>query len=179
MVITEPFPASFEGDCMSVKVSGLNGILHTMQTLSNADKVNQELAEAVHEGAQQAFAAIESATPERTDAWSENSTSLKRGELKAGLLLRDGRSKAAGSPWSLVQFDKSVAHVARWVDRGHRLVTGGRSRLLSNGLTRGEGREVKFINGTAFFRRAKDGIEPEVQRTVREQITARLKKLRT
>lgn len=75
-------------------------------------------------------------------------TALPPGALKSDIELRFGFS-GDGLPAAIVKPGRYTAHVARWLEYGHRLVRGGYSRVLAGGRTRGRGREIKTLSGGA------------------------------
>jgi hypothetical protein len=154
---------------MSVKVSGLNAMLAKLQKAGNPNAIGPALTEAVEAGAQVVFDAVAENTPESTDRWTDESSALKQGELREGLV-QINTNGDRGTPKSVVTFSAETIHVARWVDRGHRLVEGGKSKLLASGKTRGRGQEVGYVEGRAFFREATEEKADEVKAVVRQKL---------
>ena len=72
------------------------------------------------------------------DAKTAGSNALEPGSLKAGMRVLSVDED--GEPALLVGPGGQVEHVARWVEFGHRQVSGGYSKLLANGKTRGPGK---------------------------------------
>ena len=78
---------------------------------------------------------------------------LPDGALKHDITIIMSRDDQ-GQPIAIVQPGKYTRHVARWVEYGHRLIRGGRSRLLENGKTKGPGRQVGTVEPHPFIRPA-------------------------
>jgi hypothetical protein len=89
--------------------------------------------------------------PERTSLPQGNS--LPPGVLKGDIELRFGITDE-GLPAAIVKPGKYTAHVARWLEYGHRLVRGGYSRVLAGGRVRGRGQEVGSVPAYPFIRPA-------------------------
>jgi hypothetical protein len=80
-------------------------------------------------------------------------TAIPPGALKSDIELRFGMSEE-GLPAAIIKPGRYTAHVARWLEYGHRLVRGGYSKLLSGGRTRGRGQEVGVVRPYPFIRPA-------------------------
>lgn len=158
---------------MGVTVSGLRHLLDRLEKAGNPAAMQPALKEAVREGAQLVFDAVHEECPESTDKWTPKSTSLKPGQMKEGLTLIQTTGDR-GNPTAIVTFEKDVRHVARWVEKGHRMVVGGKSKLFSSGKTRGKGHELRFIPGSHFFVKAVEGKEDDVRAVVRNTLKKRI-----
>lgn len=66
------------------------------------------------------------------------SDSLKPGAMKNDI--RVAMIDEEGDPAALIGPGKKTAHVAGWVEYGHRMVSGGQSKVLDSGKTRGPGK---------------------------------------
>jgi HK97 gp10 family phage protein len=73
---------------------------------------------------------------------SNGSTALEVGELKEHIKVR-ASTDDNGDPIAIAGPDGQVQHVAHWVEYGHRMVTGGRSRVLPDGRTQGGGKAAE------------------------------------
>jgi HK97 gp10 family phage protein len=71
------------------------------------------------------------------DKKTANSTSLEPGALKANIRLYLPKDEVPVT--AIIGPGAKTAHVARWVEYGHRMVTGGSSVVLSGGRSRGGG----------------------------------------
>jgi HK97 gp10 family phage protein len=115
-----------------------------------------------------AGAAIEQAAiEERAPVNDLTGGSLPAGALRADITVRMTRSDQ-GNISAIVGPGKLTRHVADWVEYGHRMVTGGRSRKLANGKTKGPGQEVGTVPEHPFIRPAYEATAQEVANTIAE-----------
>lgn len=113
----------------------------------------QLMTRALREGAKVYQAEVVEQAPERTDdvVTGPNSDALPPGALKSDVIIHKQPNELEYD----VRFGKETAHVARFVDEGHRIVKGGKARFDANGKQKsGAGRQVGFVDGSGFFRRA-------------------------
>jgi hypothetical protein len=78
-------------------------------------------------------------------------------QLEPGALRDDTRVAfeiIEGQPVALIGPGGKTAHAARWVEYGHRMVTGGYSKVLPSGLTRGPGQAGEDIPAYPYLRPA-------------------------
>lgn len=87
--------------------------------------------------------AVQELAPERPDLPS--GTALPPGVLKIDIELHRTRDEQ-GHPAVAVRPGKYTAHVARWVEYGHRMVRGGWSKITGGKVT-GPGRHLKNDQG--------------------------------
>jgi hypothetical protein len=80
-------------------------------------------------------------------------SAIPPGSLKGDIELHFGISEE-GLPAAIVKPGKYTAHVARWLEYGHRLVRGGYSKLMAGGRTRGRGVQVAVVKPYPFIRPA-------------------------
>lgn len=80
-------------------------------------------------------------------------TAIPPGALKGDIELRFGISEDH-LPAAIVKPGKYTAHVARWLEYGHRLVRGGYSKVTPGGRTRGRGQEISVVRPYPFIRPA-------------------------
>lgn len=93
------------------------------------------------------------------DHRTAESTSLEPGALKADIRSRMRRTDRRGFVEAIIGPFRT-AHVAYWLEFGHRLVKGGRSRVTLKGNS-GTGREVGEVQPHPFLRRSYEtSIEP-------------------
>jgi HK97 gp10 family phage protein len=78
---------------------------------------------------------------ERSPYRGPNTSALPLGALKSDIR-KGATTDEDGNPSEWIGPGKYTAHVARFVEYGHRQVKGGQSRLLKSGKTRGPGREA-------------------------------------
>jgi HK97 gp10 family phage protein len=86
------------------------------------------------------------------DRKTPGSTSLAPGALRAGI--RAGVLKDETPTTAIIGPNAKVAHVARWVEYGHRQVSGGSSAVLAGGRTRGAGKAGVDVPAHPFLRPA-------------------------
>jgi hypothetical protein len=149
------FTASFEGlRELDAKLSALKG-----------PAARQLIREAVLAGGKVLQTEVRLRAPERVSTGHGNA--LPPGVLKNDIELHFGITEE-GLPAAIVKPGKYTAHVARWVEYGHRLVRGGYSKLLPGGRsTRGRGQEVGAVQPYPFIRPAFETARaPAVQATV-------------
>jgi Bacteriophage HK97-gp10, putative tail-component len=116
--------------------------------------------------------AITEAAPVRTDAWS--GTALPPGALKNDIEVHVAK-ESDGSISAYIAPGKLTRHVARFVEYGHRLVRGGRSRrgagILGQGFS-GSGSVVGQVPAHPFIRPAFEGSEVAAQDAIAMDIAA-------
>lgn len=129
---------------------------------------------ALREGALVYRDAVSEAAPERTDGGpNEGSNSLPAGALKSDVIVQ----KVPKSSEYVVRFGKLTAHVARFVDEGHRLVRGGYSKLNKiTGKKRGPGKEVGSVAAYPFFRGAFEIASADAEKAISSSITDQVNK---
>jgi HK97 gp10 family phage protein len=92
---------------------------------------------------------------------------LPAGALKSDFVIKvtkgtDGVMRANVGPGKL------TAHVARWIEYGHRMVKGGKSRLKKYGLLSGPGKQIGEVKAYPFIRPAFEASKEQVEKTVRD-----------
>jgi hypothetical protein len=149
---------------VAVKITGIKQLLEKFDDLGRADLIAPSVAEAVKEGAQVFYEAIEEVTPTSTDRWTDKSTSLREGELKSGLR-NEQWTTDKGNPAATVKFtsdqsrtgEVSPKEVAGWVNNGHFRVVDGHSSLnKKTNLRSGPGKVADWVEGTFFFTKTVD-----------------------
>jgi HK97 gp10 family phage protein len=122
---------------------------------------------ALREGAKVYQAAVSEAAPERLDD-ETSGTALPPGALKSDVIIQ----KVPKSAEYAVRFGRLTAHVAKWVDEGHRLVVGGRSKLnKKTGQSTGNGREIGTVPAHPFFREAFETASSEAEKAIETTLT--------
>lgn len=156
---------------MGLEISGLDKLQRRL------GKLKVELSGPAEKRMVRAGAKVFKAEVEREapvlDRKTAQSTSLKPGALKRGVRIRTPRN--AEVPTAEVGFSKETKRVAGWVERGHRLVKGGYSKVTAKG-SRGPGAEIGEVQAHPFvrpaFERARSAAEEamvaEVQQMIRE-----------
>jgi hypothetical protein len=135
------FTAEFKGlKELDAKLSALGG-----------PAARQLIHEAVMAGGKVLQTEVRLRAPERTSI--AHGDALPPGMLKGDIELHFGITDG-GLPAAIVKPGKYTAHVARWVEYGHRLVRGGYSKILAGGRTRGRGQQVGAVPAYPFIRPA-------------------------
>lgn len=152
---------------MTLDSAALMAKLKSLET-EQADKI---MGKAFHEGAKVYQKAVSAAAPERPDLPS--GTALPPGALKSDVIIT--HPKSTGGPIYEVEFGAETAHVANWVETGHRLVLGGYSHAIYNKHGeavgyRGPGKEVKQVEAHPFFRKAFEAASPEAEQVISDSI---------
>jgi HK97 gp10 family phage protein len=161
-------------DGISIDIKGLS------ETKAMLENLSTTAAERAIRTALRAGAAIEKAAIEELAPVNETGGgTLPPGALKADIGVTMTRSDQ-GEISAIVGPGKLTRHVAGWVEYGHRLVRGGRSRLLLNGKTKGPGKEVGSVAAHPFIRKAYEATAAEVANTIatvlKDEVTAAAKK---
>ena len=156
-----------DGFTMTLDSAALMAKLKSLET-EQADKI---MGRAFKEGAKVYQAAVSKAAPERPDLPS--GTALPPGALKSDVIITHPKSE--GGPIYEVEFGTETAHVASWVETGHRLVRGGYSHAVYNKngeavAYRGPGHEVKQVPAHPFFRDAFENASPEAEEVITDSI---------
>lgn len=83
------------------------------------------------------------------------SNSLEPGAVKEDIKVRMPAKENQFEATALIGPGKTTSHVARWVEYGHRMVTGGQSKVLPSGKIRGSGKVAeKDVPAYPFLRPA-------------------------
>ena len=126
-------------DGISISLEGLDAL---MQKLSAIEKPEAAIRKALRNGGNIVNAAIVERAPEKDGTGG----SLPDGALKHDIITRVKKQKD-GEFTVIIGPDKLTAHVARWVEYGHRQVVGGRSRVLADGTVVGPGKQIYIRPG--------------------------------
>lgn len=132
----------------------LTGVLDTQRVLAMVQEkmAKQGVRRAVRAGAEVISNAIEERAPV-LNAKNQGSNALEPGALKADIGVR--MKTEGGEPVAIIGPGSSTAHVARFVEYGHRQVSGGYSKVLGNGRVRGPGKvSSKDVPAYPFIRPA-------------------------
>lgn len=159
---------------MTIDSKALEEKLKSLQ----GDAQKKIVAAALREGAKVYQAAVAEAAPERTDDLPDTSTALPPGELKSDVIISRGRNNVSDTTVEYdVSFGKETAHVARFVDEGHRLVEGGRSKVnAKTGKTSGPGKQVGSVAPHPFFRSAFETASQEATAAIEASLNAGIEK---
>lgn len=147
-------------DGISIGVEGLSALQAKLDDLGTK-AADRAIRKALRAGAVVEQAAI----VERAPIKDVTGGILPAGALKSDIVIRMSRD-AQGANSAIVGPAKLTAHVARWVEYGHRMVTGGYSKLLKNGKTRGPGKQTGDVQAYPFIRPAYEASRAEVIDTI-------------
>jgi HK97 gp10 family phage protein len=143
-------------DGISISVEGLSDLQSKLTELSTK-QADAAIRKALKAGAEIERAAIS----ERAPIKDTTGGSLPDGALANDTVVKIKRSQQ-GNLYAVVGPDTYTAHVARWVEYGHRGVEGGRSQLLANGKTKGPGTHTHDVPEHPFIRPAFESTRLEV-----------------
>jgi HK97 gp10 family phage protein len=157
-------------DGISIEVEGLSELQAKLTDLSTKQ------AETCIRKALRAGAAIEQAAiTERAPIKDTTGGLLPDGALKNDIVVKLKKA-SSGALYAVVGPDKYTAHVARWVEYGHRLIRGGYSAKLKSGRTRGPGKEVGTVPEHPFIRPAFEATRQEVTDAICTTLAAEIEK---
>jgi HK97 gp10 family phage protein len=154
---------------MEIKFTGVPALVRRMEDI-RAQMVQKQARKAVRAGADVITKAMVERAPIGPQK-SAKSTALEPGELKADIKTRmfageDGEIFALAGP------GEKTAHVARFVEYGHRQVVGGSNKVTATGATIGKGTSLaEDVPAYPFLR-------PAYEATVQEAIDVRDEVLR-
>jgi hypothetical protein len=134
----------------SMKIDGLKEIDGKLAALKGP-VANRIIHDAVMAGGKVLQDEVRLLAPTRPSL--PHGTAIPPGALKGDIELHFGISEDH-LPAAIVKPGKYTAHVARWLEYGHRLVRGGYSKLMAGGRTRGRGIEVSVVRAYPFIRPA-------------------------
>lgn len=126
---------------------------------------------AVRAGARVIQAAMIESTPVLAGT-NAGSDSLEPGAIKGDI--RISSIVEDGEPAALIGPGKKTAHVAGWVEYGHRMVSGGQSKVLAGGKTSGSGKAGEDVPAHPFLRPAYERSEAAALEAVSTTLEAEL-----
>lgn len=161
-------------DGINIEVTGLT------ELQSKLDELTTKAAERCIRKALKAGAAIEQAAiEERAPVKDTTGGMLPDGALKSDIVVKMRRDEQ-GTIIAVVGPDKLTAHVANWVEYGHRLVRGGRSKLIKSGKnagkTVGPGKAVGNVPAHPFIRPAYEATRQEVADAICSTLATEIEK---
>lgn len=122
---------------MGFEMSGLNEMVAQMNGLR--EQVSGPIAKkAVRAAGNVIKVAMVERTPENIEK-NAGSDSLEPGAVKADIKVRFPANEQVLETTALIGPGAKTAHVARWVEYGHRMVHGGQSKVGADGRIRGNG----------------------------------------
>jgi HK97 gp10 family phage protein len=133
-----------------IRVEGVKGVQKFLQDLDVRIQ-DKAMRASLRAGGKVFQAAIQERAPERVE---DGGNSLPVGALAADITLKVGRDEE-GTLSAVVSPGKRTAHVAGWVEYGHRLVRGGYAKFNKAGKKiRGPGAQVGTVPEHPFIRPA-------------------------
>lgn len=157
-------------DGLDIQVTGLSELLEKLQDLGDK-QAKAAMRKALKAGAQIEQAAIIERAPVKVG----NGGILPEGALKSDIVIKFHSDKD-GSMTATVGPDKLTARVASLIEYGHRAVTGGYSRLLSSGKTRGPGKHVGDVPAYPFIRPSFEATETQVTDAIVSTLVSEIEK---
>jgi len=159
---------------ITMEVAGLAELMAKLDDLSvkGAERASRK---AVRAGAVIVQAAIAERAPVKgLPPLDSHGGSLPEGALQNDIVVKVRRQKD-GIITATVGPDTLTSHVARWVEYGHRRVTGGYSRLdKTTGTTRGPGKQVGDVAEHPFIRPAWEAVAQEVTDVVKSTLATEI-----
>ena len=162
---------------MPIETKGIAEMKARMRSLSQ--QVSGPIAQkAVRAGGK----VIRDAMIERTPVLIEKnagSNALEPGAVKADIKVRFPAEENKYQATALIGPGRKTSHVARWVEYGHRMVSGGQSKVLPTGKTRGPGNvHEEDVPEHPFLRPAFEASVAEAQSAEVETLRDELQKVR-
>lgn len=159
---------------VSLQVQGLDELQRRLDLL-RTEQAQKILRKGLRAGGRWVQTEVAERAPVRPSLPS--GTALPVGALKFDVILRNiYRGVPEGGAVVTVGFGKFTAHVARWVEFGHRLVAGGR---YMNWGKRGKGEVTGRVWAHPFMRPAWEATENVCALTFANTVKAELDKLQT
>jgi hypothetical protein len=125
----------------SERIEGLSDLEERLKDLK-AGTARRMVKDGCMSGGHVLAAAIAARAPVRPELPS--GTAIPPGALRRDIEVYFGRN-SEGKPAAIVVPGHYTAHVARWLEYGHRMVKGGYNRLVgTGGQTRGPGHQLKL-----------------------------------
>jgi HK97 gp10 family phage protein len=155
---------------MGATITGFSEMQGKAKLLREAMR-NQIAVDAVRAGATVIRDAMAAEAPVMEQEKTPESTAADPGALRDAIRMTSPRIDVQGMVRSLIGVAKRMAYLGRWIEYGHRLVKGGRSRLGPKGKY-DPGRTIGFVPADPFLRRS-------YERTEREAIEAFMETART
>jgi HK97 gp10 family phage protein len=153
-------------DGFSIGVTGLAELEKTLTELSTK-QADAAVRKALKAGAEIEQAAIvEAFRNRRQPKEPQRGGILPIGAIENDIVVKMKRDEQ-GNPIAVVGPDAFTERAARWVEYGHRIVTGGYNKLLPNGKTRGPGKvHDEEVEASPFIRPAFEATQQEVAETM-------------
>jgi HK97 gp10 family phage protein len=160
---------------MSFDMAGLDAMKARMAGMAEA--VSGPIAhKAVRAGGRVIQEAMIERTPENVER-NAGSDSLEPGAVKADIKVRFPADENALEATATIGPGGKTSHVARWVEYGHRMVSGGQSKLGPDGKLRGPGKAAEVdVPADPFLRPAFEASEAPAMDAIAETLATELPK---
>jgi HK97 gp10 family phage protein len=159
-------------DGFSIDVLGLPA-LHAKLADMSTKALERATRKALREGA----AIVQQAVTERAQEKDTTGGVLPDGALKSDIVVRLKQGKDDGIIRAYIGPDKDTAYVARWVEYGHRMIRGGRSRLYKlTGKVKGPGRHVGDIPAHPFIRPGWEASRSQAADVIQKTLVSEIEK---
>jgi len=152
---------------MNFELEGMRSLVDKLNA-AGAKMGGPEMKKALRAGGRVIEDAMVERAPMMLDAKTPGSDSLEPGELKGGM--RVAIVEGENGLEALIGPNSKVAHVARFVEYGHRQVSGGYLKLLGNGKSRGPGTAGIDVPAYPFLRPAFEASMGEVATAMEESL---------
>ena len=152
---------------MNFELEGMRSLVDKLNA-AGAKMGGPEMKKALRAGGRVIEDAMVERAPMMLDAKTPGSDSLEPGELKGGM--RVAIVEGENGLEALIGPNSKVAHVARFVEYGHRQVSGGYLKLLGNGKSRGPGTAGIDVPAYPFLRPAFEASVGEVATAMEESL---------
>jgi HK97 gp10 family phage protein len=152
---------------MNFELEGMRALVDKLNT-AGAKMGGPEMKKALRAGGRVIKEAMVERAPMMLEEKTAGSDSLEPGALKDGMRVAviDGENGQE----AIIGPNSKVAYVARFVEYGHRQVSGGYLKLLGNGKSRGTGTAGTDIPAYPFLRPAFEASVSEVQTAMEESL---------
>lgn len=160
---------------MKLKLAGVADTQKMLQLLEER-VARKGVRKALRVGAEVMKDAIVEVTPV-LDKKTARSTSLEPGALKEDIAVR--MATVDGQPVAYVGPGKDTARVARWVEYGHRMVSGGYSKVVGKGRVRGPGKaRTEDVPAHPFIRPAYEATKDAATKAIAAEVANQVKEVR-
>ncbi len=163
-------------DGFDIEVEGLSDLKAILEDIGTK-QADRCIRKALNAGGNLMKEAIEEAAPVKAE--DEKGGQLPPGALKSDFSVKLKQSDQ-GNWFARIAPGKMTAHVAMWVEYGHRLIHKGKSRLIKTGKhagkTKGPGKQVGTVRAYQFIRPAYEATAAQASdlicKTLAKEVTA-------
>lgn len=152
---------------MNFELEGMRGLVDKLNA-AGAKMAGPEMRKALRAGGRVIEDAMVERAPMMLEEKTPGSDSLEPGALKDGI--RVAIIEGENGLEALIGPNSKVSHVARFVEYGHRQVSGGYLKLLGNGKSRGTGAAGIDVPAYPFLRPAFESSVGDVAAAMEESL---------